>query len=149
MAEKLKIIPLGGLDEIGKNITVLEYGKDMIVIDCGMGFPDDGMPGVDLVIPDTQYLEENVHKLRGIFLTHGHRYGVKLGRQELAAAADRLGAKIAVYGHTHIPLVEERYGVITLCPGSVSEPRQENRRPTYGVLERTAEKGLFWEIKYL
>ena len=84
-----------------------------------------------------------------IFLTHGHRYGVKLGRQELAAAADRLGAKIAVYGHTHIPLVEERYGGMTLGPGSVSEPRQENRRPTYGVLERTAEKGLFWEIKYL
>ena len=84
-----------------------------------------------------------------IFLTHGHRYGVKLGRQELAAAADRAGANIAVYGHTHVPLVEERYGVIVLCPGSVSEPRQENRRATYAVLERTAEKGLSWEIKYL
>ena len=52
MAEKLKIIPLGGLDEIGKNITVLEYGKDMIVVDCGLGFPDEDMYGVDLVIPD-------------------------------------------------------------------------------------------------
>ena len=72
MAEKLKIIPLGGLDEIGKNITVLEYGKDMIVIDCGVGFPDEEMYGVDLVIPDFSYLVQNAKKLRGFFITHGH-----------------------------------------------------------------------------
>ena len=72
MAEKLKIIPLGGLDEIGKNITVLEYGKDMIVIDCGVGFPDEDMYGVDLVIPDFTYLVQNEKKLRGMFITHGH-----------------------------------------------------------------------------
>ena len=72
MAEKLKIIPLGGLDEIGKNITVLEYGKDMIVIDCGVGFPDEDMYGIDLVIPDFSYLVENQKKLRGMFITHGH-----------------------------------------------------------------------------
>ena len=72
MAEKLKIIPLGGLDEIGKNITVLEYGKDMIVVDCGVGFPDEDMYGVDLVIPDFSYLVANQKKLRGIFITHGH-----------------------------------------------------------------------------
>ena len=72
MAEKLKIIPLGGLDEIGKNITVLEYGKDMIVIDCGVGFPDEDMYGVDLVIPDFSYLIANQKKLRGMFITHGH-----------------------------------------------------------------------------
>ena len=72
MAEKLKIIPLGGLDEIGKNITVLEYGKDMIVVDCGVGFPDDDMYGVDLVIPDFSYLVANQKKLRGMFITHGH-----------------------------------------------------------------------------
>ncbi len=68
----VRIIPLGGLGEIGKNMTVVETDQDMIVIDCGMGFPDDGMPGVDLVIPDTEYLEKNIHKIRGIFLTHGH-----------------------------------------------------------------------------
>ena len=72
MAEKLKIIPLGGLDEIGKNITVLEYGKDMIVVDCGVGFPDEDMYGVDLVIPDFSYLVANAQKLRGMFITHGH-----------------------------------------------------------------------------
>jgi len=72
LAEKLKIIPLGGLDEIGKNITVLEYGKDMIVVDCGVGFPDEEMYGVDLVIPDFSYLVQNEKKLRGMFITHGH-----------------------------------------------------------------------------
>ena len=72
MAEKLKIIPLGGLDEIGKNITVLEYGKDMIAIDCGVGFPDEDMYGVDLVIPDFTYLVQNAKRLRGMFITHGH-----------------------------------------------------------------------------
>ena len=72
MAEKLKIIPLGGLDEIGKNITVLEYGKDMIIVDCGVGFPDEEMYGVDLVIPDFSYLVQNAKRLRGMFITHGH-----------------------------------------------------------------------------
>ena len=72
MAEKLKIIPLGGLDEIGKNCTVLEYGKDMIVIDCGVGFPEEDMYGVDLVIPDFSYLVANQKKLKGMFVTHGH-----------------------------------------------------------------------------
>ena len=72
MAEKLRIIPLGGLDEIGKNITVLEYGKDMIVVDCGVGFPEEDMYGVDLVIPDFSYLVANQKKLRGFFITHGH-----------------------------------------------------------------------------
>jgi len=72
LAEKLKIIPLGGLNEIGKNITVLEYGKDMIVVDCGVGFPEDDMYGVDLVIPDFTYLVKNQQKLRDFFITHGH-----------------------------------------------------------------------------
>ena len=72
LAEKLKIIPLGGLDEIGKNCTVLEYGKDMIVIDCGVGFPEEDMYGVDLVIPDFSYLVANQKKLKGFFITHGH-----------------------------------------------------------------------------
>ena len=72
MAEKLKIIPLGGLNEIGKNMTVYEYGGDIVVVDCGMGFPDDEMYGIDVVIPDVSYLIKNQNKIRGIFITHGH-----------------------------------------------------------------------------
>ena len=72
MAEKLKIISLGGLNEIGKNMTVYEYGNDIIVVDCGMGFPDDDMYGIDVVIPDVSYLIKNQQKIRGIFITHGH-----------------------------------------------------------------------------
>lgn len=71
-AKKLKIIPLGGLDEIGKNLTALEYGNEIIMVDCGMAFPDDDMPGVDMVINDISYLEKNWSKIKGIFLTHGH-----------------------------------------------------------------------------
>lgn len=72
MAEKLKIISLGGLNEIGKNLTVYECGNDIIVVDVGMGFPDDDMYGIDVVIPDVSYLIKNRDKIRGIFLTHGH-----------------------------------------------------------------------------
>ncbi len=72
MAEKLKIIPLGGLNEIGKNMTVYEYGNDIIIVDVGMGFPDTDMYGVDVVIPDFTYLIQNRERIRGIFLTHGH-----------------------------------------------------------------------------
>lgn len=69
---KLKIIPLGGLHEIGKNITVFEYENEIIVVDCGLSFPEDDMLGVDLVIPDITYLEKNVKKIKGLVITHGH-----------------------------------------------------------------------------
>ncbi len=72
MASKLKIIPLGGISEIGKNMTVIEYGKDIIVVDCGSIFPTDQMPGIDLVIPDMSYLEANAHRIRAFVITHGH-----------------------------------------------------------------------------
>lgn len=69
---KLKIIPLGGLHEVGKNITVFEYENEMIVVDCGLSFPEDDMLGIDLVIPDITYLEKNVEKIKGLIITHGH-----------------------------------------------------------------------------
>ncbi len=68
----VKIIPLGGLNEIGKNMTVFECGNDMFIVDCGMTFPDSDMPGVDLVIPDFTYVEQNADKIKGIVITHGH-----------------------------------------------------------------------------
>ncbi len=111
---KVRIIPLGGLGEIGKNMTVVETDEDMIVIDCGMGFPDDGMPGIDLVIPDTTYLEENIHKLRGIFLTHGHE--------------DHIGAIPYVLRKVNVPL----YGT-KLTLGIV-----ENKLVEFG-LEKTCQ----------
>lgn len=70
--EKVRIIPLGGLGEIGKNITAIECDNEIVIIDCGVAFPDEEMYGVDLIIPDITYLKNNVEKIKGIFLTHGH-----------------------------------------------------------------------------
>ena len=70
--ENLKIIPLGGIEEIGKNITVFEYENDIVIVDCGVSFPEDDMLGIDLVIPDFTYLVKNKEKIRGLVVTHGH-----------------------------------------------------------------------------
>ena len=72
MTQKIKIIPLGGLGEIGKNMTAFECGSDIIVVDCGLGFPDEQMYGIDIVIPDIAYLKANASRIKGIILTHGH-----------------------------------------------------------------------------
>ena len=68
----LRIIPLGGLEQIGMNITAFEYEDSIIVVDCGLAFPEDDMFGIDLVIPDTSYLENNIDKVKGFVITHGH-----------------------------------------------------------------------------
>ena len=72
MTSKLRIIPLGGLGEIGKNMTVIEFGSDLLLIDCGMGFPDEDMYGIDVVLPDITYLRNNASRIRGMIITHGH-----------------------------------------------------------------------------
>ena len=69
---KIKIIPLGGLSEIGRNMTALEYKDEILIIDCGLSFPEDDMLGIDIVIPDITYLIRNREKVKGIVLTHGH-----------------------------------------------------------------------------
>ena len=95
--EKLKVISLGGLGEIGKNMTVLEYGNDIIVIDSGMGFPDEDMLGIDLVIPDISYLVKNADKIRGILITHGHE--------------DHIGAISYVLSEINVPVYGTRLSI--------------------------------------
>ncbi len=92
--QKIKIIPLGGLNEIGKNMTVIEYGNEMIVIDCGLAFPDEELLGVDIVIPDISYLTKNAEKIRAIVLTHGHE--------------DHIGALPYVLKHLSVPVYGTR-----------------------------------------
>ena len=70
-SDAVKIIPLGGLEQIGMNITAIEYEDSIIVIDCGLAFPEDDMLGIDLVIPDVTYLKENADKVKGLVVTHG------------------------------------------------------------------------------
>lgn len=83
-----------------------------------------------------------------IFLTHGHRHAVRIGIEQLAMEAKHRGADIAVYGHTHVSLADERYGVNVLNPGSLTEPRGGLYRPTYIVLETAPSGGVKWEIKF-
>ena len=102
MAEKLKIIPLGGLDEIGKNMTAYECGGEIIVVDCGMAFPGDDMYGIDLIIPDVTYLIKNRARIRGLFITHGHE--------------DHVGAIPYVLKQVNMPIYCTRFtaGLISL-----------------------------------
>lgn len=106
--EKVKIIPLGGLGEIGKNMTAIEYKNDIIIIDCGLKFPDEEMLGIDLVIPDITYIKKNVDRVRGVFLTHGHE--------------DHIGALPYVLKEVNIPV----YGT-KLTLGIVETKLKEHR----------------------
>ena len=100
-ASKLKIIPLGGLEQIGMNITAFEYGDSIVVVDCGLSFPEDDMLGIDLVIPDVPYLKENISKVKGFVITHGHE--------------DHIGALPYVLKEVNVPIYSTKLtlGLIT------------------------------------
>ena len=115
---KLRVMSLGGLQEIGKNMTVLEYGDDIIVIDCGMGFPDEDMPGIDLVIPDVTYLVQNAHKVRGILITHGHE--------------DHIGAVPYILGQINVPVYGTRLS-LGIIEGKLDENPPPNEPELYTV----------------
>ena len=115
---KLKVMCLGGLAEIGKNMTVLEYGDDIIVIDCGVAFPDEDMPGVDLVIPDVFYLVENAHKIRGILITHGHE--------------DHIGAVPYILQEINAPIYGTRLS-LGIIEGKLDENPPPNEADLYTV----------------
>ncbi len=107
---RLRVVPLGGLDEIGKNMTVIEYGDDMILVDAGLMFPDDDHPGVDLILPDFNYVVENAHKLRGIILTHGHEDhtgALPYLLREIGSPVPVLGTKLTL-GLVRAKLAEHR-----------------------------------------
>ena len=102
---KLKVMFLGGVGEIGKNMTLFEYGDSIVALDVGMAFPDSNMPGVDIVIPDVTYLSENRHRLKGILLTHGHEDHIGA----LPFVVEKLGGKVDVYGtRLTLALVENK-----------------------------------------
>ena len=97
MSKKLKILPLGGLGEIGKNMTAFEYGRNLLVVDCGVMFPDSDLYGIDLVLPDFDYIVKNQDILRGIVLTHGHQDHIG-GLPYLLQSLDPSTTAVPVYG---------------------------------------------------
>lgn len=111
-ATPIRVIPLGGLNEVGKNMTVIECMDDMLVIDCGIGFPDDEMPGIDVVIPDTSWLEKNIEKIKGIVLTHGHE--------------DHIGALPYVLKKVNVPVYGTKL-TLGLVDGKLKEHRMNDK----------------------
>jgi len=118
----LRIIPLGGLGEIGKNMMAVEYGDDIVVVDCGVQFPEGDMPGVDLIVPDVSYLVERADKVRAILITHGHE--------------DHIGALPFVLPQVNAPVYAPR-----LAHGLISVKLNE-RRPTRGAVLEAIEPGI-------
>ena len=126
MNPEIRIIPLGGLGEIGKNMMAIECGDDIIVVDCGVQFPDDNMPGVDLIIPDVSYLVERIDRVRGILITHGHE--------------DHIGALPFVLPQLSVPVFAPR-----LAHGLISAKLKEHRA-TRGAKVEDIEPGITYQF---
>ena len=122
----LRIIPLGGLGEIGKNMMAVEYGDDIVVIDCGVQFPDEDMPGVDLIIPDVSYLVERADRVKAILITHGHE--------------DHIGALPFILPQINVPVYAPR-----LAHGLISV-KLNDRRPTRGAIVEAIEPGIGYQF---
>ncbi len=113
---KLRIIPLGGLEQIGMNITAFEFEDSIVVVDCGLAFPEDDMLGIDLVIPDVAYLKQNLSKVKGFVITHGHE--------------DHIGALPYILKDINVPVYATRL-TIALIEGKLKEickKEKENRK---------------------
>ena len=126
MSPTLRVIPLGGLGEIGKNMMALEYGDDIVVIDCGVQFPDEDMPGVDLIVPDITFLRENADKVRAILITHGHE--------------DHIGALPFILPQLDVPVFAP-----VLAHGLISAKLNE-RRATRGSQVEIIEPGTIYQF---
>ena len=120
---KLKIIPLGGLEQIGMNITAFEYEDSIIVVDCGLSFPEDDMYGIDLVIPDVTYLKDNIDKVKGFFITHGHE--------------DHIGAIPYVLRDINVPIYATKL-TIGIIEHKLKEHNMLTKSETQGGKIRTA-----------
>jgi len=115
-SQSLKLIPLGGVGDVTKNMYLYEYGEDIIIVDCGVGFPDEAMPGVDLIIPDISYLRERINKIRGIIITHGHE--------------DHIGALPYIWPQLQVPIYTQR-----LTAGFIRAKFTEHNLPKNKIIE--------------
>lgn len=115
-SQSLRLIPLGGVGDVTKNMYVYEYGDDIIIVDCGVGFPDEAMPGVDLVIPDISYLRERINKIRGIIITHGHE--------------DHIGALPYIWPQLQVPIYTQK-----LTAGFIRAKFAEHNLPKDKIIE--------------
>ncbi|PIR96421.1 MAG: ribonuclease J [Candidatus Doudnabacteria bacterium CG10_big_fil_rev_8_21_14_0_10_42_18] len=112
--QNLRIIPMGGIEEVGENMTILEYGNDLIIVDMGLAFPDETMPGIDYIIPDTKWLQLNKHRIRGVIITHGH--------------LDHIGA---------IPYIMPKIGDPPIYTMALTAGFIKKRMEEFGLLQRT------------
>src|SRR3989338_9643170 len=121
--QALRLIPLGGVGDVTKNMYIYEYGSDIIIVDCGVGFPDEGMPGVDLVIPDISYLRDKINNIRAILITHGHE--------------DHIGGLPYIWPELQVPIYTQK-----LTAGFIRNKFAEANLPKNKIVEVKIDQNL-------